>query len=548
MPEASLIDIRRISKDCQKKWQAKINYSKLFDLKESYRYPETYCKFSCQKADIYTLTCDMGISKETNSKCFLCACPAYHHRYHSIGDYASINNDTMLTNIRPVFKYSAIKEYSEVVEELAPGYLLVTFGEYPNKMVYDSHMKDVYIGSCFWEHPEPIPTGNKYILIDYKNKEKEIKEYSEVTYNGIEGKYVIKDDKIYKVEPIYFLVDVKKDFAISRDVLFTLPTLKDARKVASYKETFPYEFLNTYFVSELMQNIIRQKEQDVIETNEIPEIKSLIDSIIKASENSVLEETIKKELQVLINEYNTCIDNEKETDDSDITLGLTELSSDELFINKFKALLSKITDYPYYSDSKIIYECLNLNEKDNKEIASELYKDLTVIYKIILPSLPENICLLYKERIRKILEDAKNILIVSYKTQTKTKMNIELIVREKLQPILEDLYNDVTKNYILINLEDIINGIFKSSNDQYLSYLFELINAEVKNIEILISLTKKEEYSQELNEILKIDNDNYTFNYLIEIYLKILKLKEKLEKIDIKRTAFERKKIRRRII
>lgn len=32
LPEATLIDIKRISKDYQKKWQARINYSELFDI------------------------------------------------------------------------------------------------------------------------------------------------------------------------------------------------------------------------------------------------------------------------------------------------------------------------------------------------------------------------------------------------------------------------------------------------------------------------------------------------------------------------------------
>ena len=46
LPEATLIDIKRISKDYQNKWQAKINYSRLFDLKEEYKFPDTYCEFS----------------------------------------------------------------------------------------------------------------------------------------------------------------------------------------------------------------------------------------------------------------------------------------------------------------------------------------------------------------------------------------------------------------------------------------------------------------------------------------------------------------------
>ena len=36
LPEATLIDIKRISKDCQSKLSARINYSRLFDKKDYY--------------------------------------------------------------------------------------------------------------------------------------------------------------------------------------------------------------------------------------------------------------------------------------------------------------------------------------------------------------------------------------------------------------------------------------------------------------------------------------------------------------------------------
>lgn len=546
LPEATLIDIKRISKSCQGIVSAKLNYSKLFDLSNDYKFPSVYCNFSCEETSACYLTSTIN-TKEDGSKSFACSkLTSYWGGFWSgevIWDHTSLNESTSLLNIRPVFKYSEIKEDAEVVEELAPGYLLITFGKYP--MYMPLKINNIWRSiSASAEIVFPVNTGNKFTYTTINNGKPTYIECPEVTFSELKETYVKKGNIFYIVRPVYFLVDVKKDFAISREVLFVLPTLKNAEGINSYKETFPYEFLNEYFVPELMQHVNRVREE--IESQEIPEIKNLIDKIILTSENSVLQKIIRTELQALINEYNTCLDREKESDNS---ISLNLVSSDTLFIQKLEFLLSKITNYPYYKESKIVYECLNINIEDDKEVDSELYRDLVKIYKYILPTLPEEIRLLYQTKIKEILVYVQNLIIKTYQTSIKKDFNIELLIREMLQPVLENLYADVTKNYVLINLNDIINGIFASSKDKYLAHLFNLLNEEVKAIESLISATRKYEYKEELKQIISLYNEkNNTITNITNIYLDLLKLKQKLAQLDCKRNSLERKKIKRTII
>lgn len=546
LPEATLIDIKRISKDYQNKWQAKINYSRLFDLKEEYKFPDTYCEFSAlgcvgeysKKIIVGTLTSTMNLKQHF----YIIDIKMRDNKYNDYREYVEFNDPETGLAIRPVFKYNEIKQHCQIFEELEPGYLLVTFGNYPNRMVYDRQIKDCYIGTCFWENPKPIPTGNKYNIINYKNKEKDIREYQEVTFEGNEGRYIIKNDKIYKVEPVYFLVDVKKGFAISRDVLFCLPTFVNAKEASSIKETLPYEFLNTYFVPELVQSITRQNEKEII-SEENPVIKALIDSILQLIKNTCIENIVKKELQNLINEYNNDLEKEKnEKEDIGLTLIVPE-TPESKFIEKLQSLYSKIETFSYYKESKIIYSCLN-TEKE-LDIDSELYKDIATILSYILPTLPEDLRKEYQEQIKKILEYAEVLINELYQTPNKEQINIELKVRARLQPILEKLQKDVATNYIAINLNEIISGLFKTSSDLYQAHLFDSINSILKEIEILIESNKLETYKTTLTEILNNEDINNE-NYLISLYIKLIKLKNKIAEELNKSEKLERKKIKRK--
>ena len=69
-------------------------------------------------------------------------------------------------------------------------------------------------------------------------------------------------------------------------------------------------------------------------------------------------------------------------------------------------------------ESKIIYSCLNLE----KELDSELYKDIATILNYILPTLPEDLRKEYQEQIREILEYAKLLINELYQTPNKEKI------------------------------------------------------------------------------------------------------------------------------
>lgn len=541
LPEATLISANTIVKNVNNGILAKKSYSKLFD-NEYYYFPDCNA-FSCQENyPWHCLTSSMGISSISKAKAFYCVTKSMSK--WDTQKFEKINNPTYELGVRPVFRYSEIKTYCQVIKEIEPGYLIVTFGEYPNEVVYDSNIKDIYTDSYFWNNPEPILTGNKYTLVIFKDEESETREFPEVTFTGIDGRYVIKDDEIYKVEPVYFLVDVKKDFAISRDILFCLPTLKDAREITSYKATLPYEFLNTYFVPELMQSITKQEKQE-IKSEENPLIKERIDNILSLITDTCIEPIVKEELQGLIDEYNNDLESEKEAKE-DIGLTLTiPKTPDTKFLEKLDGLYSKIKCFLYYNESKLIFSCLHLEKK--LEIESALYKDIFTIFNYILPTLPDNKRKKYEEEINAILNYALALIIKLYQTESSEKVNIELEVRKRLQPLLEELSKDVATNYIDINLNEIIKGIFKASNDKYQANLFELINSIVREIEILIESNKLEGYQNRLIELLNNDSPK-SFDYLTKLYIALISLKNEIEEKLNTNESIERKKIRRKFI
>ena len=143
------------------------------------------------------------------------------------------------------------------------------------------------------------------------------------------------------------------------------------------------------------------------------------------------------------------------------------------------------------------------------------------------------------------MEYAKVLINELYQTPNKEKINIELKVRARLQPILEKLAKDVATNYIYINMQEIISGLFKTSSDLYQAHLFDSINSIVKEIEILIESNKLEKYKTPLTEILNKEDINNE-NYVINLYIKLIKLKNRIEEELNKSEKLERKKIKRK--
>lgn len=453
LPKATLIDIKRISKDCQSKLSARINYSKLFDLKEEYKYPEKQDSFFGTICSYYPchLTKNMEIINDKivhlDKIMHLCVKKCTSGFYNR--DYEKNDNNNMFS-IRPVFKYSDIKDYCDVVEKLAPDYLIVTFGCYPQRKIG-------YLGD--YDSSKIHYSDEGYTLrIDGEEVL-----YNVVSIEGKEGKYVEKNSCLYLIEPVRFLVDVKKGFAISELCLIEMrPNLK--LKIANFENTTFYKFLNTHFVPELMQSITKQNEAE-IKSEENPLIKERIDNILSLITDNCIEHIVKEELQRLINDYNNDLESEKEAKE-DIGLTLTiPKTSDTKFLEKLDVLYSKIKCFPYYNESKVIFGCLHLEKK--LEIERALYKDITIIFNYILPTLPDNKRKKYEEEVNAILNYVLTLIIKLYQTESDEKVNIELEVRKRLQPVLEELSKDVATNYIDINLNEIIKGIFKVSNDKY---------------------------------------------------------------------------------
>ena len=115
--------------------------------------------------------------------------------------------------IRPVTKYSEIKQNSKVVRRYNNGYIEVEFGEYPQKKLSSIEEQNLTqkLLDC-----ELQKTDKKYTI--YNREEKVLVTLQEVMDNKGK-KYVLKDGEWYHVSPIRWIVNPKKDLAIAKQMI-----------------------------------------------------------------------------------------------------------------------------------------------------------------------------------------------------------------------------------------------------------------------------------------------------------------------------------------
>lgn len=180
---------------------------------------------------------------------------------------------------RPVLSYSSIRDISSNVVRAKDGILEVEYGEYPQKAV-SKKLQDELEGAYNYHQTFIKKTGKTYTIDSRTRKEYDkkfsaqiIEEYSFVDgkkyvrvkhmgYDGYfsNGEYYKSGDYVWvEVQPIKWLIDEKRDIALSEKLLFAGVQFKHKGKYkGDFNKTDIKEFMDRYFSKDIISNFSKE--------------------------------------------------------------------------------------------------------------------------------------------------------------------------------------------------------------------------------------------------------------------------------------------------
>lgn len=212
-----------------------------------------------------------------------------------------INN--LFLGIRPVLKYSEIK--NEIIDKKISDkdVLEVKYGQYPQTLCSEKYRVEL---EKIYKEGKTIKTGKTY-TVNSKDNIFSFQTLDEYQYNNknyirfiadrdvvrtkLSNKKYIEFNNPYwlEVEPITWMIDEEKDIAVSKKILITgIPFSKNLND--PFEDTFMYKYLNNYFIKEIdvrtqikaknkLESI--EKEIEKLSLKELQELRYIIESQIK---------------------------------------------------------------------------------------------------------------------------------------------------------------------------------------------------------------------------------------------------------------------------
>ena len=225
---------------------------------------------------------------------------------YSFGYNSPKKTNDLYLGIRPILKYSDIKEYIQNRKISDKEVLEVDFGEYPQTICgkkIEFELEQMYKENTITK------TEKKYTIISNETfLPQEINEYiyndnkyirfiadRDIIRTKMSNKKYIEYGKAYwiKVEPITWMIDEKEDIAVAKKLLISgIPFGSYNNK---FEETEIYNYLNKYFIKEIKSEI-KITEKSKLENLE-EELESLTLQELQEL-RIILEQQIKKEVKV----------------------------------------------------------------------------------------------------------------------------------------------------------------------------------------------------------------------------------------------------------
>ena len=519
------------------------------------------------------------------------------------GEFAAYRS----TGVRPVFKYSELEK--NIITDISKDkeFIEIECGEYPQtiapkkiarqlereykkfklKTTGKTYSVDTTINNYVFNSIE----RRIYEEIEYKGK-KYVRCTCNKNYYGMYEKYLkfrfsndekIEKDKAYwiEVEPVKWIVDLKQDIAISKDILFSGVQFHDPNTVKlenSFENSYMKVFLNEIFAKEIKLKGNDIKYENNVNIKEYNDVELLVLKIDELLENITNKDKIALYVNSLLLKYNEELQKLKiNKNDSILELNIiTEKDLKKEITDKLNNIILKIeiitknnkiycdllkkinsyielfdnlkvenTDDELLNDLKNINNtCLPfLNEKDSKNIKNDIISVLNNEKEIITNYI-------------KIIENIDNDIKVNDKINYDSLDSFELYLRNQLQPILENLNDKVNKRDIELEVKEsinkITNNLYENSKDKFINvYLNEInkVNSNIQNLLITFNPEEQKYYSKELLSILnnKIDFDKSELEILTEVrnkYTLVYKLFLEVEELSNKYNNINKQHVR----
>lgn len=211
----------------------------------------------------------------------------YPNIINPMGQISSALGTATNMGVRPVFKYSEIKDQCEEIDEMNgiivartnfeyPDYVIEskTFAKTLDTLAADNALKrtgklyKIKGENC----PEYIHADKKVVFIpNYRSEHKKTK-LSNGEYSNTEEGYWVEVNKLC------VLVDKENDIALSRNVLLTsdFGIIDYPRKSLEFSDMWIYEFLNNRFINDIQPSNVEKKAVTTItiDENQINELLS----------------------------------------------------------------------------------------------------------------------------------------------------------------------------------------------------------------------------------------------------------------------------------
>lgn len=253
---------------------------------------------------------------------------------------------------RPSVVYTDISSYCTKKTPISNGLLEVEYGEYPQNIVFGgdaAQLEQVYLSGKMKKTGKSYTTSSslsgssfrekKHIEFEYNGKK-----YIRVVANTNEFSSKLSNGKIFnandvfwvKVEPIRWIVDVKANIALSKNILFSGVSFNNKFYDGFFSNSDIKKFIDEYFVKDIIPSVLLDNEMDEVNRVE-SSVKDNKDDVYMfdydpVSEDDILRATVESDIPVFLHGLSSAGKSSrvKQIDPNCVILYLGSISMDRL--------------------------------------------------------------------------------------------------------------------------------------------------------------------------------------------------------------------------
>ena len=457
--------------------------------------------------------------------------------------------------IRPVIKYSSVKD--EVTDEtyIDDEISAVNFGEYPRISLpkeLEDKLENLYSNGELLKTEKTYTTDGedynprnlkKFVPTMSEEYVYEDEKYVRIKANSFKEKFSLSNGHEYKsgdyvwlkVAPVEWYVCKANDMMISKEMLLSGIYFSDKKEYNGiFRNTWLNKYLNTYFAKDIVpsKKVLEKQEKKEVKKEEKKknlsarqvEISRLVNKIEDGY--SLLGEesrnVVKASVDNLLKKYNDGLVSLNEDSNS---LNLTLDTPETLYVKLYTELSIMCDDLSSYYKS---FALLNgyRNAFNNGDANSSLESDLKSINEGIMPFLKAKDSEKIRDRVNGLINKYEDELNKSLSEKKKAPFASEKLIisfRKDLHEILLDISDKVNSNSFVKEVNDSLHNnlvnVKEESKSNIVKFYFKNIN------DVVISIRSK---TNEASILTKLDE---ILNFDIDYSLDVCEIMDKLNKV-----------------